>query len=74
MTDEEDELTEPLVGLCSNPVHLMTEEEKRLRVVHLHQMRQSFQTFKSEMERAAKTPVAKRVKEKVDLSELEDLL
>lgn len=69
---ETDPNTDPLVGLCPTPLHLMTEEEKRIRVVYLQQMRQSFQTFKSEMERDSKAP--KKVNPKPSLDDMEELL
>lgn len=61
------------MGLCDKPLHLMNDEEKRLHVVYVQQMRQSFQTFKSEIERKANEKGLKQPK-KVDLSELDEIL
>jgi hypothetical protein len=51
---ESDFLTEPLVGLCPTPSHLMTEEQRREYVVYLRTLRQSYQTYKAEVERLGK--------------------
>lgn len=52
----DDFLTAPLEGLCLTPMHLMTEEEKRQKVIEIQQMRQSFQTFKAKVEKESRSP------------------
>ena len=67
---EDDALTDPLVGLCRKPMHLMSDEEKRLHVVYIQQLRQSFQTFKSEVEKVSQ----QKSQRKVDLTEMDEIL
>ena len=72
--NEDDYMTAPLetiVGVSKKPMDQMSEEEKRLHVVYLQQLRQSFQTFKSEVERVSKDGPSRR---KVDLTDMEDVL
>ncbi len=71
---QEDFLTEPLTGLEPKPRHLMTEAELREYVVEVHNLRQSFQSFKANVEARAesKSPKAKKAKveDKAALSKL----
>ena len=59
LADEEDFLTEPLVGLTERPTHLMSDDELREHVIYLRTMRQSFQTYKAEVEKK-ESPKVKR--------------
>jgi len=71
---QEDFLTEPLTGLEPKPKHLMTESEMREYVVQVHNLRQSYQSFKADVEKKAesRSPKAKEksMKDKVALNKL----
>jgi hypothetical protein len=76
--DENEEfMTAPLEGLCPHPVHLMTEEEVRNHVMKNQQYRQSYQTFKAEVERNEEDKVRvkrTRPQQKITSSGIDDLL
>lgn len=72
----EDFETEPLSGLCELPAHLMTEQQMRDHVLQIQQHRQSFQTFKAEVEefeRVERSPSKAKEKKKPDLKEFDEL-
>ena len=73
---DEDFLTAPLVGLCPKPVDQMTDEELRLHVMQVQQYRQSFQTFKAEVEQAEveNVRVKKQRASKITSSDIDILL
>lgn len=72
-------MTDPLTGLCPRLVKEMSEEELRQQVMLTQQFRQSFQTFKAEVEKAEEVEgKAKRVKREApkpaSAKDLDDLL
>ena len=71
---EDDFLTAPLKGLMPKPMQEMTEEELRQFAQEIRQMRQSYQTYKAEIEKheeARGTTVTKPAK--VSLKEFDEL-
>ena len=72
---QEDFLSEPLSGLEPKPGHLMTESELREYVVMVRNLRQSYQSFKADVEAKAeaKSPKARK-KASEDKAGLSNLL
>ena len=62
-------MTDPLLGLCPRPLHLMTEQELRNQVMEFQQLRTSHQTFKAKME--SHRPTEKRSQEVLSEFEVE---
>lgn len=72
---EEDFQTAPLAGMVAEPMHLLTEEQMREKVLQIRQMRQSYHVYKQEVEKHEEEAVAKvpRQTKKVDVSEFNEL-
>jgi hypothetical protein len=70
---DEEILTAPLVGLCKQAFHLMSEAQRREKVLEIQTQRSSYQTWRAAVEAEAKEKRSKTAPKKADISQFDEM-